>query len=213
MKPLQRRSATAMKIDSGVMAVSAQEDTVVLNYLYYESVEEVSRDRLMGLAKKTKGALKKAIKNVHTVGKNLLEAQSILKDEGNFVEWLDSEFGLSSSSAYNMISVARRWESSRDVPELGQSVLYLIAPESAPSEAVEIIVERAPNVSFVEAKNIIAEHKPAKKGKKKKPPTEAEKSLKKALDELYKTAVKEAAKDDVIYAVIEDIEEIKGRFD
>jgi hypothetical protein len=67
------------------------------------------------------------------------------RDEGGFQGWVERRLRMSTSTAYKLLDVHKRFggESLHIVETLSRSVLYLIAPESVPDEARAEVIERA----------------------------------------------------------------------
>jgi hypothetical protein len=96
------------------------------------------------------------------IGKRLIKAKAIA-GHGNWLPWLDREFGWTDDTALNFMRVATLAES-RNFRDLNVPVsgLYLLAAPSTPTEVVEAIAERGEQgerLSLAEVKTIIAEVK------------------------------------------------------
>lgn len=163
--PTKARRVVPTDIDTDAV-VSTRQNEIQLVY-DYSAID--NGDQLQSIARRTKRAVINTVTNAYVVGKNLGQAQEILKESGDFTEWLDVEFGMSKSTAYRMIEVSQRWETREEVPNLSPSILYLIAPDSVPDEARAEVIELSPDISYRRAESIVKAAKGADKPKKKKP--------------------------------------------
>lgn len=96
--------------------------------------------RLYCLAEHIRAETKKTIEGIVTIGKDLIEAQSILKGEGMWVQWLRDEFEWSHQTAYNFINAANLVErypilAHRDCT---MSAIYLLA--SSTDDEIEQVI-------------------------------------------------------------------------
>ena len=118
--------------------------------------------RVHELAEEIRNLVRLTVEGVVEIGDRLIEARSILKPQGKWLEWLDSEFGWKRSSVYNII---RATEAVRKEPRLMQlrspSVLYLVS--GAPEEALKQMLDF--DVGYAEAKLVIDAHRWADKTK------------------------------------------------
>jgi hypothetical protein len=109
--------------------------------------------------------MRRSAQDIFEIGERLVDVRSRLSAE-SFSSWLRAEFDLGRSMAYNFIGVYERFS---DRPNFGQldiaaSALYLLAAPSTPDEARAEALERAESgerIGHKEAKQIVAEHRPA----------------------------------------------------
>jgi hypothetical protein len=117
------------------------------------------RERTERIKLQWQGMLKRTVTDVWTLGTELCIQQEELSDyhHGAFLAWLKNEMeplGLSKSTAYRMMDVARRFS----LPTLGNlpfavSALYLLASPSSPEEARrEALLLAADDVPITRAK-------------------------------------------------------------
>lgn len=66
------------------------------------------------------------------MGQHLIEVRGAI-GRGNFLPWLEREFGWGQSTAYNLIAVAEKFQN-LEVSEISPSALYLLAAPSTPDE-------------------------------------------------------------------------------
>lgn len=122
--------------------------------------------RLADLAKDTRYRLKRSALDIYHIGVNLLEAQSIT-EHGEFLPWLEQEFGMGKTSAYEFIHVAKAFQSK--FPIIGSLInaitptaLYKLAapssPEAARAEAIER-VKAGEVIGLDIAKDLVKKHK------------------------------------------------------
>lgn len=103
------------------------------------------QQRLVVLAEDTRTRMKRTALDLYHIGANLLEAQELL-EYGEFLPWIQTEFGMSKSSAYRFMDVARTFKDK--LPNLGNltiaaSALYQLASPDTPKEAREEALELA----------------------------------------------------------------------
>jgi hypothetical protein len=113
----------------------------------------------------------RVVENVVEIGRRLTEAKDIA-GHGNWLPWLEREFGWSASTAENYINLFRL---SGKFPTVGNldldlRTLYVLAAPGTPSEARAEIIERAEAgepVTVAEVKTAIAKRRPEPKPKRK----------------------------------------------
>jgi Protein of unknown function (DUF3102) len=116
---------------------------------------------------------KQTVENVVEIGRRLVEAKEIA-GHGNWLPWLDREFGWSPSTAENYINL---FKLSAKFPTVGNldldlRSLYLLAAPSIPPEARDEVLARAEageQVTVAEVKTAIAKRKPEPKAKLRGP--------------------------------------------
>jgi hypothetical protein len=86
---------------------------------------------------------KRVSEDVIEIGQRLVEAKA-LAGHGNWLPWLEREFGWTDDTALNYMRVYEKFKNRnfRDL-DLPVSSLYLLAVPSTPREAVETVIERA----------------------------------------------------------------------
>jgi hypothetical protein len=106
---------------------------------------------------------KRAVDDVLEIGRRLAEAKTIL-GHGNWLPWLEREFGWSEDTAERLIAI---YKLQRQIPQvrnldLPLSGLYLLGRRTTPPEAIEAVVAKAQDgerVSVAEVKATIQEAK------------------------------------------------------
>ena len=118
--------------------------------------------RVHELAEEIRQLVRLTVEGVVEIGDRLIEARSILKPQGKWLEWLDSEFGWKRSSVYNIIRATEAVRKDDRLLKLrSPSVLYLVS--GASEEALERMLDF--DVGYIEAKLVIDAHKWADKTK------------------------------------------------
>jgi DUF3102 family protein len=117
---------------------------------------------LAGHADSIRALRKRAADDIIDIGRHLTEAKKIA-GHGNWLPWLDREFGWTDDTARNFMRVydLSKTERVRDL-NLPLRALYLIAAPSTPEAAREEVIDRAQTgekVSVGETKHIIEQHK------------------------------------------------------
>jgi hypothetical protein len=86
---------------------------------------------------------KRAIGSIIEIGRRLIEAKA-LAGHGNWLPWLEREFGWKEQTARNFMNVAGRFKSTKigDL-DINLTALYLLAAPSTPTEVVEEVMARA----------------------------------------------------------------------
>lgn len=97
---------------------------------------------LAGHAAEIRRLGKRVLADYVEIGRRLAECRTILKEDGGWRAWLDSELRLSPQTAGRFIQIYEQ-RSNLEHCNLPVSVLYLLAAPSTPAEARTEIVERA----------------------------------------------------------------------
>src|ERR1700730_4793538 len=103
----------------------------------------MSNEQLLELLASTINALRKRVSgDVIEIGQRLVD--KALAGHGNWLPWLEREFGWTDDTALNYMRVYEKFKNRnfRDL-DLPVSSLYLLAAPSTPPEAVETVIERA----------------------------------------------------------------------
>jgi hypothetical protein len=138
-------------------AMNDMDLTAAFNYAALGADAEIVR----GCANRIHARMKKSVEHIVEIGIELRSAKKRLP-KGCFGEWLDIEFDWSEPTARRFMAVADRFEGSNQIDRLGASVLYMLASDSVPAEAVAEAIElsKAEPVTVAKAKEIIERHKP-----------------------------------------------------
>jgi hypothetical protein len=118
-------------------------------------------DIVRGAADRIRARMKKSVEHIVEIGVELRFAKKRI-GKGNFSDWLKAEFDWSEPTARRFMAVADRFEGSNQIDCLGASVLYMLASDSVPAEAVAEAIElsKVEPVTVARAKEIIEKHKP-----------------------------------------------------
>jgi hypothetical protein len=118
-------------------------------------------DIVRGAADRIRARMKKSVEHIVEIGVELRFAKKRI-GKGNFSDWLKAEFDWSEPTARRFMAVADRFEGSNQIDCLGASVLYMLASDSVPAEAVAEAIElsKAEPVTVAKAKEIIERHRP-----------------------------------------------------
>jgi hypothetical protein len=114
---------------------------------------------------------KQTVENIIEIGRRLSECKRIC-GHGNWLPWLDREFGWSDQTARNFMRVAELSKSKTVLNlDLPVKALYQLAAPSTPKEARDTIIERAKSapVPVAEVKRIIETTKDRRRLAKKSP--------------------------------------------
>lgn len=104
---------------------------------------------------------KKAIHDIIEIGRRLSEAKKIA-GHGNWLPWLEKEFGWTEQTALNFMRVHELAKSKNFLDlNLPVSALYLLAAPGTPTEAIDAVIERAEAGEKVSHRDVKAEIKAA----------------------------------------------------
>jgi hypothetical protein len=120
---------------------------------------------------------KRVVEDVVEIGRRLTDCKRIA-GHGNWLPWLEREFGWGEITALNFMRVYEMSKSSKfenlNIPVSG---LYLLAAPSTPEAAREEVIERAQageKLRHARVREIVGEHKPAPPKKNRKRPEETQ---------------------------------------
>ncbi len=175
--------------------------------------------RLDAVADRIRGRMARAAAEVAAIGQDLIVVKAMLS-EGKFLNWIDAEFGMSKSTAYNMIAVAKRF--GERLPILGSlspTVLYRLAAPSTSDDVVDVVVEKAQagdKVTVAMVNELRAERDDLKKRVAKAERTapdvvglkaqwqEQQSALQRKLDDYRRQADSERAKNAALFQQVQD---------
>jgi hypothetical protein len=103
---------------------------------------------------------KRIVGDIIEIGRLLAECKERC-GHGNWLPWLDREFGWSSDKAEDYIAIAARWPNSDDCPNLPMYSLRLLTAPSTPESAYTEVIERSgagEQIKHAEIQAIIAAH-------------------------------------------------------
>ena len=128
----------------------------------YSQVDEAHREQVMEAAVDIKRREHRAAMDIVEIGRSLIDVRDRLP-YGQFVPWLETEFGWQKSMAYNFMAVAESFPKFGKVENFGLSALYLLSGPNVPDEAVteaNEVAERGERVTHKAAKAIVDRHRP-----------------------------------------------------
>jgi hypothetical protein len=140
----------AENINTGTAIVKtddAQGAAVIANSAAALSDTEFA-DRLEAIARDIETFERTRRKMILRIAKLASEAHKLFKyrrNEGGFTGWMKTRLGCSSSNAYRLLDVHKRFGDGESFPNwetLSDSALYLLAPPSVPKEALDAVAER-----------------------------------------------------------------------
>lgn len=105
-------------------------------------------------AERIRGRMQLAAESIIEVGRELIEQKKAL-GHGNFLPWIEAEFGMSQDTAGRFMNVAGRLgDKFRSVRNMPATALYALAAPSTPEPVREAVLERAASGEKVTAKEI-----------------------------------------------------------
>lgn len=131
------------------------ENEIVKPAFDYGVVPESSRELVKIKTVETKMLVRQTALGIIDIGKNLIEVKQAI-GHGNWLPWLDAEFGWSRKTAHRFIQVS---ESFSNVPRVGHldiapKALYLLSQNSTPEEVRQEAIEMAESGETPTAKEI-----------------------------------------------------------
>lgn len=134
----------------------AQEPADVLRYDYTVIADEGDRNAVMGAALAIKPMMRRAAEDLVRIGQELIAVKDMLP-HGQFGVWLDTEFELHPRTARRMMNVAERIGYKIDnLSGLSASVLYELAAEATPEEAVRRVAQLTDSGESLTVKDVRA---------------------------------------------------------
>lgn len=131
-------------------------NNLIVNGFDYSVIDEVCRDDVRDAAVRIKVRMARTAADIIDIGSDLISVKEAV-GHGNFLSWIDAEFGMSASAAQKTMAAARRFGSkSVTITDLAPTVLYLLAAPSMPDEIVTDVTERASNGETFTAADIKA---------------------------------------------------------
>lgn len=174
----------------------------------YRLISEDKREFVLQKTDETQILLKRTAEKVIQIGKNLLAVQAILP-HGMFLPWLQSEFGMSQSAAYNFIHVAEKFDGKlTTVVNLPAKALYLLASPSTSQEAINEALQRAESgekITHALAKQIIEAQDAIKKAQDAEAQARADAQV--AQQRLFKVQAEASSKSDELSRQIEALQD------
>jgi hypothetical protein len=126
----------------------------------YGTLDHDTRSFLQTKTAEIRILVKQTAQGVIDIGQRLLEVRDRL-EHGQFLHWIETEFGWKKSTAYNLINVASNFQPVGNF-DFSPKVLYLLAAPSVPEEARQealCLAESGEKITPAKAQEIIAKHK------------------------------------------------------
>jgi hypothetical protein len=105
----------------------------------YGVLNEARRIRIQIKAESIRTRMRRAAEDIIAIGQDLIEVKKEL-DHGQFLSWINKEFGMSDQSARNFIHVAEKFgdvDKFKTVLNLSPKILYELAAPSTPEAIIE----------------------------------------------------------------------------
>jgi hypothetical protein len=132
----------------------------------YSGISPSLVPRLQAQAELIKSMIAKTTAGFVEVGCNLIAAREQL-DHGQFIDWVETEVGISGRTAQRYMALARLAETKSDsLSLLPPTTAYRLAAKSAPSEVVDHVLDRAINGEIVSDGEVEEMFKHARKQRK-----------------------------------------------
>ena len=165
-RPLQTYST-----DTYALSSKPAEDLPPLCYDYSQVAEE-HRAAVMTSARTIKRHEQRTVESMLTIGRELAAVQEKLP-HGQFLPWIEQEFGWQRSTAYNLIQLAGKFPTVGNLPPsgIGLAALYQLtaAPDSALQEA-QARQQSGEKITKATATEIAVRHRQAAKRNEPPPP-------------------------------------------
>ena len=156
--PLDIVADVTLASDATAPAIAAD-----LRYDYSQVADEY-RDAVKQAAVEIKRREKRAATDMIEIGKMLLDVRGRL-EHGQFLPWIETEFGWQKTIAYSMMDVAEKLPKFGNLENYGLSALYRLSAPSVPDAAIEQanqVAAKGEKVTHRVAKAIVDAHKPPK---------------------------------------------------
>lgn len=128
------------------------ENEIVKPAFDYGVVPEASRELVKSKTIETKILVRQTAHGIIEIGKNLIEVKQAI-GHGNWLPWLDAEFGFSPSTAQNFMNVADKFPTVGNL-DIAPKALYLLAQNSTPEEVRQEAIEMAESGETPTAKEV-----------------------------------------------------------
>lgn len=130
------------------------------------TVEELTERSLDKLIARIHENYKKSALSLIDIGRDLNQAKALVP-HGEWANWLDTNFGLSQSSAHNFMRVAKQFGKDPEILngcDFGSRVLYALAAPSTPDVAVDVAIYEARSEQSVGVERVAEVKAQAKSG-------------------------------------------------
>lgn len=127
----------------------------------YSQIDAAHRESVMGAAIDIKQRERRAVMDIVEIGRALKEVNERL-EHGQFLPWIEQEFGWQRSMAYNFMAVADKFPKFGNLDNYGLSALYTLSGPSVPEEAVaeaRQMADSGQKVTHKAARALVDKHK------------------------------------------------------
>ncbi len=173
--PIILSQTTTAQDDVAVVLGRAPAQEIIAPFSY-EELDPETRIVARQAASEIKTLMRQTAQGVMDIGQRLIEVKERLP-HGRFGSWLHQEFQWSERTAHNFMAVAHSFKSANFADlSIAPSALYALAGPSVPAAARQEAVQRATNgqaVTHKQARQIVAQHRPAPTPKPKPAPVAA----------------------------------------
>ena len=136
------------------LSIAQAAPTEVLRYDYTQIADEGDRNAVIGAAMAIKPLMRRTAEDLIQIGQELIAVKDFLP-HGQFTPWIETEFSLHPRTARRMMAVAERLGHKADtLSDLSASVLYELAADSTPAEAVDRVVRLASSGENLTTKDV-----------------------------------------------------------
>jgi hypothetical protein len=123
--------------------VSKNKTSLTQTTFSYSSLPTDKAASARAAAERIRGRMQLAAESIIEVGRELIEQKKAL-GHGNFLPWIEAEFGMSRQTADNLVHVANVYgDKLPSISNLAPTALYALAAPSTPPEVREQVEERA----------------------------------------------------------------------
>lgn len=122
----------------------------------YSVIDADGRDDVKEAAVRIRLRMSRTVEDIIEIGRDLIAVKKSI-GHGNFLRWIETEFGMGISTAQNFVNAAIKFADK--IPTVGNlpaSVLYALAAPSTEEAVVEEVLERANNGEKVTKDDVAA---------------------------------------------------------
>jgi DNA repair exonuclease SbcCD ATPase subunit len=113
-----------------------------LSLFDYSALSPDLQVEVKSASERIKLRMKRTAEDIIEIGKDLIAIKEKLP-HGQFLPWIDSEFGLTDKTAQNFMNVTERFGGKSEIiSDFKPTLLYLLAAPSTPDEVVEQVIEK-----------------------------------------------------------------------
>lgn len=152
--------------------VAKQKGELIVVGFDYSPLEAQVAERVRSSTEAIRQQVRNTMESAIQIGQELLTVKEALP-HGQFLPWLQAEFGWAERTARNFMAVDEQFGKSAIIADLPiqPTAAYLLAAPSVPDEARQVAIKKAEageQITVAEAKEIVAEAKKKRRPKRKK---------------------------------------------